>query len=103
MKTLDNTGIALADFDTAVQALADAGVQHAQLRAHYAEAVLTALAANRPPVCTEHWDEDTTCTLPQGHTGWHASAPSYDPETGPRSGATWAPRQPGSGYRMCRS
>jgi hypothetical protein len=103
MRIIDNTAITTADFDAAVQALADAGVQHAQLRAHYAEAVLRALAASRPAVCTDHWDEDTICALPAGHSGWHASAPTYDPETGPRSGATWTPRQPDSDYRMCRS
>jgi hypothetical protein len=103
VKTIDNTTIATADFEVAVAALAEAGVQHAQLRAHYAEAVLSALAATRPAICSDHWDEDTTCALPAGHNGWHASAPSYDPETGPQSGSTWTPTRTGSDYHMRRS
>ncbi len=36
------------DFAAACAALAGAGVQHAQIRARYAEAVLVALAERRP-------------------------------------------------------
>jgi hypothetical protein len=81
-------------FDLIYDALCDAGVEHAQLRNHYAEKVTNALvtAGVRPlgPACSGAWDEQTTCVLPPGHLGWHCSAPAVDDEGVVLPGATWS-------------
>ena len=90
-----------AEYEAAIAGLAEAGVKHAQLRAHYAEAVLTALAHLRPALCPDSWDEQTTCALPP-HRGWHASAPRLDSQGHPVVGATWTPHRNASDFRVAR-
>ncbi len=95
-----NTYVDADDFATAVAALEQAGVMDVGLAGDLAKAVLSALVASRPALCAGLWDEDTTCALPAGHTGWHASAPSYDPERGVKSGTTWTQDRPAAQHRL---
>lgn len=65
MSTLiTDSGVAInsGDLYVAMRALEDAGVRHAQLRAHYAEAVLVALAAQRAAM-NDTKTYDCTCVV----------------------------------------
>ncbi len=59
-----------------------------------AEALADAGVTVPQPVCGDRWDDDTTCVLPPAHNAsgsWHASAPSWSPERGVKTGQTWTP------------
>lgn len=48
----------MTDFEVACDALAKAGMEHAGLRVHYAEAVLAALQAACPEPCGDRLDDE---------------------------------------------